>query len=137
MPKYGKRSTNNLNEAHEDLQIIFTEVIKYFDNSIICGHRGEEAQMKAYNGKKSKVKWPDSKHNKIPSEAVDAVPYPINWKDVNRMRYFAGHVVMCANMLFDAGLIKHRVRTGLDWDKDTQVNDQSFIDAPHFELYIP
>ena len=137
MPRYGKRSTKNLNQAEIDLQIVFNEVIKYFDCSIICGHRGKAAQTKAFKEKRSKVQWPNSRHNKIPSEAVDAVPYPIDWKDVNRMRFFAGHVVMCANMLYEAGKIKHRIRTGFDWDKDTQVNDHRFIDGPHFELYIP
>lgn len=137
MPHYGTRSSNNLEESHKDLQLVFNEVIKHFDNSIICGHRGQEAQDKAFNEGKSKVKWPDSKHNQVPSMAVDAVPYPIDWNDRDRMRYFAGFVVGIASMMYDASIISHKVRWGGDWDKDTQVNDQRFNDLPHFELYKP
>jgi len=136
MPAFGKRSTANLEEAHPDLQTIFNEVIKYFDCSVIDGHRGEKEQNKAFNSipKKSHLKYPASKHNKIPSMAVDAVPYPISWKDIDRMRYFAGYVMGIANLLKNRGIIDHNVRWGGDWDKDTEVKDNKFQDFPHFEL---
>ena len=44
MPKFGNRSKQRLETCHEDLQEIFNEVIKYFDCSVLCGHRGEEDQ---------------------------------------------------------------------------------------------
>ena len=135
MARYSERSKMKLATCHKDLQIVFNVVIKYFDNTIICGNRGEQAQMKAYNDGFSKVKYPNSKHNQLPSMAVDAIPYPIDWKDVNRMRYFAGFVVGIAQVLYDNKTIKHRVRWGGDWDKDTDLNDQRFNDFPHFELY--
>ena len=137
MPHYGKRSMTNLKQSHVDLQRIFQEVIKYFDCSIICGHRSKAAQNKAFKERKSKLQYPKSKHNKKPSMAVDAVPYPIDWKDTKRMLYFAGFVVGISHRLYDQGKISHLVRWGGDWDKDTQVNDQRFNDYPHFELYKP
>lgn len=134
MPAYGARSKSNLEECHQDLQTIFNEVIKYLDNSIIEGHRGEAEQNEVYRKGLSKVKYPNSKHNKQPSMAVDAVPYPIDWEDTNRMRYFAGHVMGIARLLKDRGIIDHNLRWGGDWDMDTELKDNRFQDLPHFEL---
>jgi len=134
MPKFGTRSLRNLSECHIDLQVLFREVIKHFDCTVICGHRSEADQTAAYNKGNSKVKFPNSKHNSLPSMAADVVPYPIDWDDTNRMRYFAGVVMGIAAMLKAQGKITHTVRAGIDWDRDTQTNDQTFIDLPHFEL---
>jgi len=77
--------------------------------------------MAAYNSGRSKVKWPDGKHNRSPSMAVDAAPYPIDWQDRERFYYFAGYVMGVADMLHAEGLITHRLRYGGDWDRDAQV----------------
>jgi len=90
--------------------------------------------MAAYNAGRSKVKWPNGKHNKRPSMAVDVVPYPIDWQDRDRFHYFAGYVMGVADMLHAEGLINHRLRWGGDWDRDTQVKDNGFDDLVHFEL---
>ena len=71
MPRFGKTSKRRLATCHEDLQEILNEVIKYFDCSVLCGHRGEADQNKAYESGHSKVKWPNGRHNKKPSIAVD------------------------------------------------------------------
>jgi peptidoglycan L-alanyl-D-glutamate endopeptidase CwlK len=137
MLSYGDRSERHLRTCHKDLQTIFREVIKFYDCSLICGHRNKAAQDKVFSDGMSKVQWPDSKHNTVPSVAIDAVPYPINWKDTNEMRHFAGVVQGVAQILFRRGEISHLVRWGGDWDKDNDLNDQSFMDLPHFELYKP
>lgn len=80
MAKFSKRSLNNLSQCHTDLQLIAHEAIKEFDFVVICGHRGEKAQNEAYRTGHSKLKFPHSKHNKTPSLAFDACPYPINWE---------------------------------------------------------
>jgi peptidoglycan L-alanyl-D-glutamate endopeptidase CwlK len=134
MPRFSKRSINNLSECHIDLQVIFKEVINHFDCSVIEGHRLEAEQNAAFKAGKSKLKFPLSKHNSLPSMAADVVPYPINWNDTDRMRYFSGFVMGIAALLKEQGKITHTVRWGGDWDKDTQTNDQRFIDLPHFEL---
>jgi len=134
MPKFGTRSLRNLDTCHIDLQVIFKEVIKHFDCTVICGHRSEQEQDRVFNEGFSKVKYPNSKHNSLPSMAADVVPYPINWDDMDRMRYFAGIVMGIASQLKEQGKITHSVRAGIDWDRDTQTNDQRFIDLPHFEL---
>jgi len=87
MPHFGKTSRKRLATCHEDLQLVFNEVIKHFDCTIVCGHRGEADQNDAFERGNSKLRFPQSKHNQWPSLAVDAVPWPINWDDTDRMRY--------------------------------------------------
>jgi len=127
MPTFSDASKSRLATCHPDIQLVMNEVIKYFDCTILEGHRGMVAQNKAYNEGKSEVMWPNGKHNKIPSDAVDTVPYPVNWKDINRICYFAGFVMAIALKM---GI---KLRWGKDWDGDTDLNDQSFQDGPHFE----
>ena len=137
MPIYGARSLARLDTCHEDMQTVFRVVIDYLDHSVLEGHRPEEKQTKAFLTGRSKVQWPNSKHNSVPSMAVDAAPYPIDWDDRERFTCFAGMVTLCAHMLYAQGLIEHLVRWGGDWDRDTEVKDNSFDDLPHFELYKP
>lgn len=134
MPKYSKTSKQRLANCHKDLQLIFNTVIAHFDNSILCGHRDEAAQTEAYAAGRSKVQWPNGKHNKVPSMAVDAAPYPIDWRDRERMSYFAGYVMGVAEVLHDEGMVTHRIRWGGDWNRDTEVADNQFDDLVHFEL---
>jgi peptidoglycan L-alanyl-D-glutamate endopeptidase CwlK len=76
MYKFSKRSLSNLATCHPLLQALAQEAIKTFDFTVIEGHRNKAKQMEAYANKTSKLKWPRSKHNKMPSEAFDAIPYP-------------------------------------------------------------
>jgi len=131
MPAFSKDSLMRLQSCHYDLQALFREVIKYFDCSVLWGYRGEADQNKFYNLGQSKKKYPDSKHNVTPSLAVDVVPYPIDWDDIDRFRYFAGFVMGIAATL------NVKVRYGGDWDMDTQVKDNKFNDLGHFELIPP
>ena len=134
MPYFSKSSKRNLAQCHIDLQTLFNEVIKYFDCKVICGHRGKTAQMNAFIRGASKVKWPWSKHNKKPSMAADVIPYPIEWENLNRMKFFAGYVLGTAQRLLNEGKITHQVISGLDWDADTILKDTTFKDHPHFQL---
>lgn len=135
MASYGEKSRRNLNTCHIDLQVLFEAVIEEWDNSVLEGHRPQAAQDKYFNEGKSKVKWPDGKHNKTPSEAVDVAPYPIDWKDRERFVAFGCYVLGVADALHKAGKMKHRVRWGGDWDHSTrELTPQSFMDLPHFEL---
>ena len=128
MPAFGKSSQDKLATCDPRLQKVFNEVIKYFDCIVIEGHRGEEAQNKAFAEGKSKLKYPQGKHNKTPSLAADVLPYPIDWNDTNRMRYFAGFVVGIAATM---GI---KLRWGGDWNQNTELKDNSFNDLPHFEI---
>lgn len=130
MPQFGKKSQENLLTCHTDLQRLFLEVVENFDCSIICGHRSEEEQNEAFRANRSQKKYPDSKHNSIPSIAVDVCPYPIDWENLNRFYFFGGYVKKTAELL---GI---KIRWGGDWDGDTLTTDQKFMDLPHFELII-
>lgn len=111
-----------------DLQKVFHEVLKLCDHTILTGHRGREEQNEMYRTGKSQVMYPNGKHNSIPSKAVDAAPYPIDWKDRERATLFAGIVLGVAHNM---GI---EIRWGGDWDGDFQVKDNNFDDLWHFEL---
>src|ERR1043166_7763167 len=136
MPKFGAESLKQLATCHPDLQVVINEIIKYIDFSVLEGHRGQSAQEAAFAAGNTKLHWPNGKHNKFPSFAVDIAPYPLNWKDTERVVYFAGFIMAIAKMLLAQGKITHEVRWGGDWDKDTQVKDESFRDYGHFELVV-
>ena len=119
MPKFGKRSKRELATAHPDLQRLFNEVIKIYDCSVICGHRGRAAQEKAYADGKSKVNWPKSKHNQTPSRAVDCAPWPSLYKDMDEFREMTDLIKATAKRL---GI---KIRCGIDW---------KWKDPPHVEL---
>ena len=128
MPKFGNRSKENLLTCDERLQKVFNEVIKYVDCSVLEGHRGEERQNKLYEEGKTKVTFPNGRHNSSPSNAVDVTPYPINWEDRERQTLFAGFVLGIARSM---GI---KLRWGGDWDMDFEVMDNRFDDFPHFEI---
>ena len=107
---------------------MFKEVVRGFDCTIVCGHRGEEDQNEAYKRGNSKVKYPHGRHNANPSRAVDVAPYPIDWTDRDRFNYFAGYVKGVASQM---GL---NIIWGGDWDNDTDLKDNGFDDLVHFEL---
>jgi len=133
MAKFGKASTRRLQTLDPRLQLILQEAIKFFDFTIICGHRTKEEQNRAFAEGMSKLKWPNSHHNSIPSTAVDIAPWdPVNktidWKHRDRFIYLAAFIVGVA---FKMG---YKLRWGGDWDSDTLMNDQIFVDLPHLEL---
>lgn len=128
MPKFSSRSKHELQSCCLDLQELFKEVVKHYDCTIIQGYRGAEEQARYFASGKSTLEYPNSKHNKRPSRAVDVAPYPINWTDKNRFYHFAGYVQAVADTM---GL---KIRWGGDWDGDKDFSDQSFDDLVHFEV---
>ena len=75
MPRFGNRSRINLSQAKAELQDVMNAAIKRTDFSVIEGHRGKKKQNQYYDEGKSTVRFPDSKHNLMPSWAVDVVPW--------------------------------------------------------------
>lgn len=130
MPKYSQKSLENLGTCHIQLQELFNYVIQYWDCTILEGHRGEEAQNKAFAEKKSMLPWPKGKHNAIPSLAVDATPYPVNFNDREKLMRFAGFV---DGIAIGLGI---KIRWGGDWNGDHNNKDNQFDDLVHFELLI-
>ena len=128
MPKFGKSSKARLATCDNRLQKVFNEVIKTVDCSILEGHRSAERQDKLFEEGKTKVKYPNGRHNASPSRAVDVAPYPIDWDDRERFHLFAGFVLGIAKSM---GI---NLRWGGDWNQNFEVDDNQFDDFPHFEL---
>lgn len=128
MNKFSAKSEERLATCHPDLQKIFNTVIKTYDCTVVCGHRSKDEQDEAVRTGNSKVSWPNSKHNSLPSKAVDVVPFPVDWNDTSRFYHFAGYVLAVANLM---GV---KLRWGGDWNGDLKFRDEKFKDLPHFEL---
>ena len=133
---YSLASKTKLETCHPDLQTLFFYVSLNYENTIVCGHRGEQEQNEAFVSEASEKKWPNSKHNSYPSMAVDAAPYEVNHIDWGKLQsaYFAGYVKGMAEILFRMSIISHKIRCGIDWDKDNDIDDTKFWDACHFEI---
>jgi len=138
VPRFSQFSKRKLDQCHIDLQIIFEELINFYDCTILEGHRSEERQAELFRTGKSMVEFPNSKHNAEPSMAVDVAPYPVNWsnKPKNLARYYqmSGAVLALVEKLLDEKRITHKVRYGGDWNSSQSFDDQSFDDLVHFEL---
>jgi len=128
MPEFSDTSLARLATCDPRLQEVFHEVVRRFDCTILEGHRDKERQNRMVAEGRSKVRWPDGKHNTVPSMAVDVTPYPVVWDDRERQTLFAGYVLATAKAM-DIDL-----RWGGDWDRDTEVRDNSFDDLVHFEI---
>ncbi len=129
MPQFSQRSLGRLQELHPDLQRLLKEAIKHVDFIILEGFRGREAQETAFEQGKSEKHWPDGKHNKIPSEAADLAPFPVDWTDTRR---FIRVLSIIQGIALAMGI---RVRLGLDWNGDFLFNEQ-LHDYPHIELVL-
>lgn len=134
---FSQTSKNKLATCHQDLQTLFNEVIKYVDCTVVCGYRTKAEQEKAKADGFSKVGYPGT-HSTKPSIAVDVAPFEygaIDWTKT-QSAYFSGRVMGIADRLFAEGKIKHRIRPGVDWDGDNDVDDTTFWDGAHFELVL-
>ncbi|MDD9976357.1 MAG: hypothetical protein OXQ30_01295, partial [Boseongicola sp.] len=84
MSAFSEKSIAKLSSCHPLLQRVFYEVVREFDCTILEGHRDKDRQNQMVAEGKSQVRWPDGKHNTVPSLAVDVTPYPIKWDDRER-----------------------------------------------------
>lgn len=129
MYSFSESSQAKLDTCHPDLQRLMNEVIKHYDCSIICGHRGEKEQNEAYEKGYSKLRYPKGKHNKIPSLAVDVLPYPFKgYNDRDQFIFMQGLIKGIATQL---GI---KIRLGIDFNGDLSFKNDSLFDGPHIEL---
>ena len=135
MNHFSEISKERLDTCHRDLRVLFAHVVIDYDCSVICGHREAKEQNEAFASGNSKIQWPDSKHNSIPSLAVDVAPHEnvVDWGKL-QSAHFAGYVKGIADQLFRIGTISHRIRCGVDWNSDNNVDDTTFWDGCHFEI---
>jgi len=145
---YSNNSKAELATCHDDLQIVFNEVIKVtnVDLIIVNGNRSIQEQQDMYAQGRTKpgaiITNVDGvndigKHNELPAKAVDICCY-VNGKaswEIKHLCYLGGVVMSTANRLYEEGKIKHRIRWGGNWDGDGEIiSDQNLVDGPHYEI---
>ena len=122
MYSFSKASKFKLLTCDERLQLVCTEALAIMDFTVICGERGEADQNKAFAEGKSHARYPESKHNRSPSRAVDIAPYNkgIDWDDINAFYQLAG--------VMKAMAYKHDIN--IKWGGDFE----EFFDGAHYEI---
>jgi peptidoglycan LD-endopeptidase CwlK len=141
--QWSNRSQLHYDTLHPDLQVMCDTVLVYHDCSILYGHRDKNTQNSLYNDGKSKLKYPQSKHNALPSEAVDLIPYrkgynPYgNASEARYGSYFCGLVLGIADRLYAEGEMSMRIRWGGNWSTQRNKPFAKFYDGYHFELFRP
>lgn len=131
----GAESTRQLDTAHPKLQRLIREVdrrlmkrhIQVLDVKVACGHRGQADQEKAFAEGNSDKHWPDSRHNTLPSTAVDVVPYPELWSDPELLMLLIGFILAVA---VDLDI---EIEVGALWHK----RDRPHIQLTEYELNRP
>jgi peptidoglycan L-alanyl-D-glutamate endopeptidase CwlK len=137
--KFSRRSLERMNGLNEKLIELLELAIKRtpidFGIAWYGGFRTEAMQAELFN-MTPKVTTKDgiikkSKHQS--GLAVDLQPYVHNKPNAAKQNYLvlAGVMFACANEL---GL---KLRSGMDWDMDSEyLTDQTFDDYPHFEIIL-
>lgn len=128
MPAFSTLSEQRLATCDPRLQAILKEAIRHVDFTVLCGFRGPDEQEDAYRTGRSKVRWPNSKHNRKPSVAVDLAPYPVDWTDTARFARLAGYIERIAH---EQGV---KLRWGGDFDMDGRTAGEKLVDMPHLEI---
>ena len=130
--KFGKQSLKNLCLLSYNLQWVLREALamELMDFSVICTHRSRGDQDQAFMDGKSKVRWPNSKHNSMPSKAVDIYPY-VNGK----VSYNKLHCCVLAGIVLTVAMkLGIELRWGGNWDStNINIGKQKLNDYGHFE----
>ncbi len=149
MNVFGKRSKEQYDTCHKDLQLILNIAIKVssVDFGLSEGHRTFNKQLEYFFNGASKIdpRNPElakkGMHLYNPSLAVDFYVYVAGKNytyDKDHLIYIATVIQTVANILYNEGKISHLIRWGGNWDKDgIIIKDQSFQDLCHVELYTP
>lgn len=128
---WSSKSQRVYNSLDPRLQYLCDELLKHMDVSLVYGHRTQRQQNALYP-KNSKVQWPNSKHNRKPSLAVDMQPYPYPSTE-NDLRAGLGYMAgLCFRLAEESGF---SIRWGGDWNRNGDVTDNGFDDLFHIEVY--
>ena len=116
--KLGTRSLQNLSGVHPDLVSVVKLAIQITeqDFTVIEGIRNIDRQRQLLKAGKSTTL--NSRH--LTGHAVDMVPWPVDWNDLERFE------VMSEAMKSASDELDIPIVWGGDW--------KSFYDGPHFEL---
>jgi len=152
MPIFSSRSMTALSSCERDIQTIMQEVVKYYDCSIIEGHRSAARQHEHWQkGRQLKSENLDplkrdhwkvvdsdkvvtgkdgyekkSRHQNQPSDAIDIVPYPTMWANKAKQSELIGVVKYVQDKLLAEGRISKLLDNGADlWNG---------FDLPHLQI---
>jgi peptidoglycan L-alanyl-D-glutamate endopeptidase CwlK len=124
MPILSPKSLERLDTCDTRIRRVVERTIKIvpveLDFTVLCGHRNEADQNRAFTAGASKLQWPNSNHNKYPSLAIDIVPSPIDWNDLARYYRLATYMFRAAQ---EENVV---IYWGGHWTK--------FKDYPHWEI---
>jgi len=101
------------------------------DISLVSGYRGEEEQNRLFRERKSTLQYPQSKHNRFPSIAVDFQPWPYP-EDERKLWGALGYIA--GRMHAIASELGFEIRWGGDWNRNGDLTDQKFDDLFHIEI---
>jgi len=141
MNQWSQSSRDKLATCHQDLQVLANAVLAVHDCKVITGHRTKEEQERMVQEGKSRVHWPNGKHNAYPSNAIDLAPYRpgMNPWEFEYSLYFAGIVLGMADQLYATGYMSAPIRWGGNWSTQRDgrsFKDVSFYDGLHFERNV-
>jgi len=116
--------TNKLQGCHPKLFNLVHLMSEHMDLIVVCGHRNQPEQDAAFARGASKLKYPNSKHNSVPSKAVDIAPCSpngssIDWNDIER---FKDMMELAKSM---AAALNIEIVCGGDW---------TMKDYPHIQI---
>ncbi len=128
----GESSLAALGTAHPDLQRLIKLVSQYVDAgalkyagivdiAVLCGYRDKAGQDAAVLKKTSKTPWPKSKHNRMPSDAVDVAVFPVNYND----KTYAGKMAVLHAFICGVAARIGVELFNIDWD------------MPHIQRNVP
>ena len=131
--KLGKTSLARLQGVDETLVNVVKRAIEIseVDFTVMEGVRTLERQRELYaQGRTAPgkiVTW-TMKSRHIEGKAVDLVPYPLDWNDLDKFNKIKDAMFQAAKEL-DVNL-----RWGADWDSDGNYREKGEYDSPHFEI---
>ena len=131
--KLGKTSLARLQGVDETLVNVVKRAIEIseVDFTVMEGVRTLERQRELYaQGRTAPgkiVTW-TMKSRHIEGKAVDLVPYPLDWNDIEKFNKIKDAMFQAAKEL-DVNL-----RWGADWDGDGNYREKGEYDSPHFEI---
>lgn len=125
MASFGNTSRERMEGLDSDLVRLFEEVVKTFDCTVLKdgGLRTPARQQELFDLGVTKT----LNSNHLTGNAIDIVPYPVDWEDRERQYRFASFV-------FDTAMrMGIRVRWG-GWFRAP--GNKIFYDSPHWEKII-
>lgn len=132
--RFSSASWGRLQTCHPDLQLLMKTALGDpdcpCDFTVTEGHRTEERQNQLYAEGRSQLQWPNSRHNKQPSMAVDVSPWiggTLSW-DLDDYEPLGAHIRSTWNRLELEGRLsgQYNLTWGREW--------KTLVDAPHWQL---